>query len=236
MCVGTLLLFVLFFLALLFAPVQLAKVDVLIPIVATVMFINDLITATLLFSQFTILRSRALLFIANGYLFTALTIVSYILTFPGIFGPTGLVGGRKSAPSFNTLWHIGLPTAIIAYMLLSNVPPGMRLVRASARFAILASAASVIVVVCALTWLITAHDDLVPVLLQNDLEAGGIVKLIALSFLVLNGTAVLLVLILRRSMLDLRTSARVTSMAARFNIVRLCANSLHVRLVCYSHF
>src|SRR5262245_43820825 len=79
------LLFALFLFALWFAPIPLAKVDAFIPIVVTVMFLTDSITATLLFAQFSMLRSRALLVLANGYLFTALTIVPYALTFPGAF-------------------------------------------------------------------------------------------------------------------------------------------------------
>src|SRR5262245_30955501 len=198
------LLFVLFLFALSLAPIQLARVDAFIPIVATVMFLTDSITATLLFAQFSTLRSRALLILANGYLFTALTIIPYALTFPGAFAPTGLFGGRQSPPWFNTLWHIGLPIAIIAYVLLSNAPTSMRLVRTSTRFAILASVTGVTILVCAVTWFITAHDELVPALLRNDLEATGlVVKLIGLIFLALSGTAALLLLILRRSMLDL---------------------------------
>src|SRR5262245_44450638 len=168
------LLIVLFLLALWFAPVQLNRVDSFIPMVATVMLLTDSITATLLFAQFSMLRSRALLVLANGYLFTALTIIPYALTFPGAFAQTGLFGGRQSPPWFNTLWHIGLPAAIIAYVLLSNAPAGMRLVRASTRSAILASAAGVTVLVCVLSWFITAHDELVPALLRNDVEATGL--------------------------------------------------------------
>src|SRR5688500_4997081 len=48
------------------------RIDAFIPAYATAMFVNDSITAILLFAQFSILRSRALLVIANGYLFTAL--------------------------------------------------------------------------------------------------------------------------------------------------------------------
>src|SRR5262249_37768024 len=157
------------------------------------------ITATLLFAQFSMLRSRALLILANGYLFTALTIIPYALTFPGAFAPTGLLGGRQSPPWFNSLWHIGLPAAIIAYVLLSNVPTSIRLVRTSARFAILTSVAGVTALVCIFSWFITAHDELIPALLRNDLEATDlIVKLIGVIFLALSGTAALLLLKLRR--------------------------------------
>jgi len=54
--------------------------------------INDLITAILLFGQFGILRSRALLVLASGYLLTAFMAVAHALTFPGLFSPTGLLG------------------------------------------------------------------------------------------------------------------------------------------------
>ena len=47
--------------------------------------INDLITAILLLSQFSLLRSRALLLLASGYLFTAAAAVVHGLTFPNLF-------------------------------------------------------------------------------------------------------------------------------------------------------
>ena len=61
------------------------------------MFVCDSITAILLFAQFSILRSRAILVIASGYLFTALILIPWILAFPGVFAPgKGLMGGMQS--------------------------------------------------------------------------------------------------------------------------------------------
>src|ERR1700761_9071614 len=60
---------------------------------STAMFICDVITAILLFAQFSVLRSPALLVIANGYVFTALILIPYPLTFPGVFGAESLMGG-----------------------------------------------------------------------------------------------------------------------------------------------
>lgn len=137
----------LFLVTLSFAATELPKLDVFIPLIATVMFIIDSITAALLFAQFFVLRSRALLVLASGYLFTALTIVPYALTFPGAFAPAGLLGGGRQAPPwFNTLWHIGLPAAIIAYALLSSHGRGVRL---QARTAIIISISGVIILVSA---------------------------------------------------------------------------------------
>ena len=56
-----------------------------VPTLTAVFFVNDLITATLLFGQFSIVRSRALLVLADGYFFTALMAIPFALTFPGAF-------------------------------------------------------------------------------------------------------------------------------------------------------
>src|SRR3977135_1138648 len=53
------------------SPIQLGRMDAFVPAYATAMFVIDSITAILLFAQFYILRSRALLVISNGYVFTA---------------------------------------------------------------------------------------------------------------------------------------------------------------------
>ncbi|MGE9007365.1 hypothetical protein ACO2JO_02210, partial [Leptospira interrogans] len=57
---------VLFVLAAVYARVPLAPVPAFIPSYQSALAINDLITAILLFSQFAILRSRALLLLASG--------------------------------------------------------------------------------------------------------------------------------------------------------------------------
>jgi hypothetical protein len=76
---------------------QAGRIDAFVPAYATAMFVIDSITAVLLFAQFSILRSRALLAISNGYLFTALILIPWTLTFPGIFTPGGLLGAGLQA-------------------------------------------------------------------------------------------------------------------------------------------
>src|SRR5262249_61738593 len=69
---------------------QLRQIDAFVPAYGTAIFVNDLITAVLLFNQFAILRSRASLAIASGYLFAGLIVIPWLLTFPGVFTPGGL--------------------------------------------------------------------------------------------------------------------------------------------------
>ena len=54
---------------------QLPRVEAFIPIHAITTLINDLITAILLFSLYSIERQRTLLVLAGGYLFTALIVI-----------------------------------------------------------------------------------------------------------------------------------------------------------------
>src|SRR6202163_2143599 len=143
------------------STIQLGRIDAFVPAYATAMFVIDLITAVLLFAQFTILRSRALLAIASGYLFTALIVIPWLLTFPGVFTPGGLLGaGLQSTNWLYILWHAGFPTFVMAYALLKDADPAKGLWRGSAAAAILFSVAMTAVVVCAATFLVTAGDAL----------------------------------------------------------------------------
>src|SRR3979411_3077506 len=88
------------------------------------MLVIDSITAVLLFTQFSILRSRALLVIASGYLFTALVVIAWMLTFPGVFAPPRPLGaGPQSTSWLYILWHAGFPMFVIAYALLKDTDP-----------------------------------------------------------------------------------------------------------------
>ena len=72
-----------------FADAPLPRIDALIPAIEIAVIITDFITAALLFSQYRIYHSRALLALASGYLFTALIIIPHVLTFPGAFFSDG---------------------------------------------------------------------------------------------------------------------------------------------------
>jgi hypothetical protein len=85
--------------------------------------VNDSVTATLLFGQFYILRSLALLVIASGYVFTALILIPWLLAFPGAFAPTGLIGGLQSTSWLFFVWHAGFPMFVIGYALSKDADP-----------------------------------------------------------------------------------------------------------------
>jgi len=64
-----------------FAKQPLPPVWAFIPIYESALVVNDLVTAILLFGQFSFLRSRALLLLATGYLFTAFIAIAHALMY-----------------------------------------------------------------------------------------------------------------------------------------------------------
>jgi hypothetical protein len=104
-----------------FTTIQLPRADAFIPAIALGIVINDLITSALLFAQFSVVRRPGLLVLASGYLFTALIVIPYTLTFPGAFAQTGLLGaGLQSTVWLYIFWHVGAPLAVIAYVQLKD--------------------------------------------------------------------------------------------------------------------
>jgi signal transduction histidine kinase len=187
-----------------FSALHLPRIDAFVPIYATAMFVNDSITAVLLFAQFSILRSRALLVIASGYLFTALVLIPWTLTFPGIFAPGGLLdAGPQSTAWLYILWHAGFPMFVLAYALLKDADPARRLWRGSASAAILLSVAMTAAVVCAATFIVTAGDALLPRLVLDTVHLSTLWFYAAGSAALLSVLALIVLWVRRRSVLDL---------------------------------
>src|SRR4029453_4096111 len=187
--------------------VPLARIDAFVPMYAMGIFVNDSIPAVLLFAQFSILRSHALLAIASGYLFTALILIPWVLTFPGLFAPGGLLGaGPQSTGWLYVLWHAGFPLFVIAYALLKNAAPSKQRWEGARSTAILFSAAVAVAAVCAATLLVPAGHALLPSLMREAVSptAGSLQHQYVGGCIVLISVAALTVLWIRwGSVLDL---------------------------------
>ena len=121
---------------------QLGVVHGFVAVYTTAMFVTDSITAVLLFAQFSILRSRAILVIASGYLFTAFLIVPYVLAFPGVLAPNGVIGGLQTTAHLYLLWHCGFPLFVIGYALSKDEDASRRFEHGRVGTAIVQSVAS----------------------------------------------------------------------------------------------
>jgi signal transduction histidine kinase len=182
------------------------RFDAFIPTLETAIAFTDLVTAVLLFSQFTIIRWRALQVLASGFLYTALIVIPHVLTFPGAFAPAGLLGGGlQSAPWLYFFWHTGSPLAVIGYVLLKDAGSGTaRSESPSAAVLVRLSVGTVILVVCVLTWVAIEADALLPRVMDDVVAANRIVVLAnGVVIASLNVMALALLWARRRSALDL---------------------------------
>ena len=218
-----------------FARIPLPRIDSFIPTMMAIVFVTDLVTALLLFGQFSITGSRALLVLASGYLFSSLIAIPFALTFPGAFAPTGLLGaGSQSAAWLNVFFRFGFAAAIVGYALLIPGKHTKGSIGPSPRPAIFWSVAIVIIVVCALTSAVTAGHDLMPRLLDDSTilplghYANGMIAL----------TSVLALLLLwsrGKSVLDLWLMVAVCALAMETSLAALFSyNSLQRWLLCDS--
>jgi len=153
-----------------FAKVPLAPVWAFIPIYQTTLVVNDLITAVLLFGQYAILRTRALLVLAGGYLFTAGMAGAHTLSFPGLFAPTGLLGaGPQTTAWLYMFWHAGFPLCVVAYALFKSegLATG-RVAGGHPAAAILACVAAALAAVGGLALFATRGQDALPAIMAGN--------------------------------------------------------------------
>jgi diguanylate cyclase (GGDEF)-like protein len=149
-----------------YAKLPLPKAPTFIPAYEAALAFNDVITAALLVSQFTVLRMRGLLLLACGYLFTALLAVAHLLSFPGLITPTGLISaGAQTTAWIYMFWHAGFPILVIGYALGRNDRLGET---TSARWAIVGAAALTVSAAAALTALAVAGHDLLPAIMKDN--------------------------------------------------------------------
>jgi diguanylate cyclase (GGDEF)-like protein len=180
-----------------FAKVKLQPVAAFIPMYEMAVIIIDLITAVLLYGQFAILRSRALLVLASGYLFTSTMTVAHVLSFPGLFSPTGFLGaGPQTTLWLYVFWHLGFALFVIGYALLKDDKPEPYTPHRSAYVGILSSVALVLLTTVSLTFLTTAGHDALPAIMNGNnygpgsyllALAGWPIALLALAVLLRRG-------------------------------------------------
>ena len=151
-----------------FAQMQLPRIPAFIPSYESALVIIDLITAVLLFGQFTQLRSRALLALASGYLFDALIIIPHALSFPGVFSETGLLGaGPQTTAWLYVFWHGGFALFVLAYALLGHRDDAARALNAKPGMAVAYAIGGVAASVVAFTCAATLGQDYLPVIIRG---------------------------------------------------------------------
>ena len=193
------LLFIIFVMVAPFASVPLPRVDAFIPVIQTVVCVAELVTAILLFAQYSIQPQLGLLALASGYIFSGLFAFLQTLAFPGAYAPNGLIGDPLiSAVYLFCLWHIAFPMAVLVYALSTDTGAGTG---KSTGVTIGITIVSVLAVTAALTWMVTAGAKYLPAMFVDGTRQAPITSYMTGSIWLFSAAALLLLFIYKRTSL-----------------------------------
>jgi signal transduction histidine kinase len=206
-----------------FAATQLARIDSFVPAVEAINIVTDLLTAGLLFSKFPIIGLRAVLVLANGYLFSALAIIPHALSYPGVLTVSGgLFGsGLQTTPWLFTFWHLGFCVAVLIY---ASIKDGKHeyVAPSSRPGAVLWSVVLVVSLVCALTWIAVAGEKFLPRLVLPDVvRFSPLANYVTIATLFTSLIAFGLLKLRQKSVLDLWLGVAMVATVAEGAVVSL---------------
>jgi signal transduction histidine kinase len=185
-----------------FSNIQPGRTQAFVPAYTMVIFVTDAVTAVFLFAEFSIVRTRALLAISSGYLFNALIVLAWYLTFPDLSVPGSLLGGLQSTPYIHFFWHAGFPVSVIVYALLKDRPPEKRYWHGSVIGAVSFSVALTAIIVFVVASIFVIGDPVLPRLQADPLHLNPQWLYLAVPIVLLSGIALIALWTSRRSALD----------------------------------
>jgi PAS domain S-box-containing protein len=186
-----------------FANTRLARVDAFVPVIQTVMCMADLLTAVLLFAQYSVYPQRALLALGSGFVFSGLLAFVHSLAFPGAYAPAGLIGdGLNSAGWLFVLWHTTFPLAVIVYTLWKDADGTANRSDPSTGVTIGVTIACVATATAGLALVATRLVGYLPSLLENAIYQTPFSNHVNLFLSLLSAFALVFLFIRKRTILD----------------------------------
>lgn len=199
-----------------------ASLHRLLPAYGAAILVNEVLTAVLLLAACAVQRSRALLVLAIGYLFSGLMVIPWVSTFPGIFAPLGLFGAGLQATAWvAALRRIALPLSITAYAVLAQDDRPAWRERSSLRGVIVVAVAGTLIAAVILTLVILRCGDLLPHFMADKTHAGALWRYVPAAAMALSLFALWLLWTGRRSLLDMWLA------------ITLCASIVEIVLLAY---
>lgn len=171
-----------------FASLPLHPVPTFIGLSLATISVVDLITGAMLLGQFIMLRNKALLALACGYLFNFAMAVAQGLSFPGLLAPNGVIGnGSQTTAWLYFFWHGGFLLFIGVYAVfkakdaatdttsLPHKPGVVRLVAASISATVVLAAFFIL--------LATSSIATLPAIMQGNSDASNKIVVATITWL-----------------------------------------------------
>lgn len=136
---------------------------------AAFVFLVDAITAYLLFGQFFYRRLPLYLLLGAAFLFNALVMVVFLLSFPGALQAAGgVIGASQSSIWVWHLWHILFPLLIAVALLVHRRDPNAEVPEPRLWPRLRGAIAAVVALVVLVTLSVTVFHDRLPMLIAGD--------------------------------------------------------------------
>jgi two-component sensor histidine kinase/PAS domain-containing protein len=185
-----------------FANTRLARVDAFVPVIQTVMCMADLLTAVLLFAQYSVYPQRALLALAGGFVFSGLLAFVHTLAFPGAFAPAGLIGDGLNSGWLFVAWRTSFPLAVIVYTLWKDADGTVNRSDPSTGVTISVTIACAAAATAGLALVATRLAGYLPSLHENAIYQTPFANHVHLFLLLLTAVALVILLSRKRTILD----------------------------------
>ncbi len=191
------------------APIPAILPAAILPAYEAARLVTALITAGLLFALYAVDRSPAVLVLAAGYLFSALTVIPpYALAIAELFAPLGLFvnGSHMAAWLFDIwqlVWHVVFAFVVLAYALLKDGSSTLSPPDRGAAAAILGSVAIVTLGVVAIALFVVAGRSVLVPLMLGARGSEPIWRYATSAILALDLVALGVLWVRRQSLLDL---------------------------------
>jgi signal transduction histidine kinase len=186
-----------------FAHQPVGHIDSFLPVLQGVLCILHLITAVWLFSQYSIWPRFATLAIASGYVFSGLLAFEQTFAFPGAYSAKALIGdGLNTSAWLFIVWHTVFPLTAIVYALTKDAKDVLPPAR-SPLLSIFVAVACVVAAAALLTWLLLVSSAHLPRILMTSTKSTVTGTYLDIYLWLLNSTALALLFLRRRTILDL---------------------------------
>ena len=210
-----------------FAQIPLPGSGPLVAAYATAVLVNDLITAVLLFSLFSVTAAGGILCLATGYLVAALTVVPWVLTFPDALAPQGMLdAGLQGTAAIAAVRRLAWPCFVIAYLALDTRPGGAPVRRTGP--AIVASVAVAVVAVFALGLFILVAGGTLPALMTSPRQVSPNWQYVPHAGVCLYAVALCLLWRRGRSVLDLWLAVAVATLLVELVMLSYVSGGLRL--------
>lgn len=188
-----------------FATVQLPQVGAFVPVLQTLMCMADVVTAVLLFAQYSVQRQLAILVLACGYISSGLFAFLQTLSFPGAYTPGVLIGDGLNSPAwFFVLWHTTFPLGVLVYALWKDADSTTLFKRRSNATIIGSAVVCVLLIDAGLAWLAAKGTAYLPTMYAGDLlHQTSFASRINIFLWLCGLTALVVLFVQRRTILDL---------------------------------